>query len=182
MPVLISLAPLVIGFCVDLILGDPHSIPHPVVLIGKLISGFEKLFRRLFPRTPQGRETGRTGPVAVCGGPVLAGPRRPPVAVPADRPLAGPGPGERHVLADLGYQVPAGREHEGLPGIGVRGSDGLRRAVSMIVGRDTQRLDEAGVARAAVETVAENTSDGVVAPLAVPGHRRRAPGGSSTRR
>src|SRR5699024_4677524 len=40
-----------------------------------------------------------------------------------------------------------------------------RRAVSMIVGRDTQRLDEAGVARAAVETVAENTSDGVVAPL-----------------
>ena len=56
MPVLISLAPLVIGFCVDLILGDPHSIPHPVVLIGKLISGFEKLFRRLFPRTPQGEK------------------------------------------------------------------------------------------------------------------------------
>ena len=40
-----------------------------------------------------------------------------------------------------------------------------RYAVSMIVGRDVSRLDEAGVARAAVETVAENTSDGVVAPL-----------------
>ena len=40
-----------------------------------------------------------------------------------------------------------------------------RKAVSMIVGRDTQRLDEAGVIRAAVETVAENTSDGIVAPL-----------------
>lgn len=40
-----------------------------------------------------------------------------------------------------------------------------RYAVSMIVGRDTARLDEAGVTRAAVETVAENTSDGVVAPL-----------------
>ena len=40
-----------------------------------------------------------------------------------------------------------------------------RRAVSMIVGRDVSRLDSAGVARAAVETVAENTSDGVVAPL-----------------
>ena len=38
-------------------------------------------------------------------------------------------------------------------------------AVSMIVGRDTQRLDEAGVARAAVETVAENTSDGIIAPM-----------------
>lgn len=40
-----------------------------------------------------------------------------------------------------------------------------RRAVSMIVGRDTDRLDDAAVTRAAVETVAENTSDGVVAPL-----------------
>ena len=40
-----------------------------------------------------------------------------------------------------------------------------RYAVSMIVGRDTQRLDEAGVARAAVETVAENTSDGIIAPM-----------------
>ena len=42
---------------------------------------------------------------------------------------------------------------------------GARRAVSMIVGRDTERLDEAGVAKAAVETVAENASDGVIAPL-----------------
>lgn len=40
-----------------------------------------------------------------------------------------------------------------------------QQAVSMIVGRDTARLDAAGVTRAAVETVAENTSDGVIAPL-----------------
>ena len=40
-----------------------------------------------------------------------------------------------------------------------------RYAVSMIVGRDTQRLDDAGITRAAVETVAENTSDGIVAPM-----------------
>lgn len=44
-------------------------------------------------------------------------------------------------------------------------TEGARRAVSMIVGRDTARLDRAGIARAAVETVAENTSDGVVAPM-----------------
>lgn len=42
---------------------------------------------------------------------------------------------------------------------------GARKAVSMIVGRDTKALDETGVAKAAVETVAENTSDGVIAPL-----------------
>ena len=43
--------------------------------------------------------------------------------------------------------------------------EGARYAVSMIVGRDTQVLDATGVAKAAVETVAENTSDGVIAPL-----------------
>ncbi|MCU9849414.1 adenosylcobinamide-phosphate synthase CbiB [Defluviimonas sp. WL0024] len=43
--------------------------------------------------------------------------------------------------------------------------DGARHAVSMIVGRDPSRLDEAGVARAAIESLAENTSDGIVAPV-----------------
>jgi len=43
--------------------------------------------------------------------------------------------------------------------------DGARRTVSMIVGRDPTRLDEAGIARAAIESLAENTSDGVVAPI-----------------
>lgn len=42
---------------------------------------------------------------------------------------------------------------------------GARKAVSMIVGRDTERLDEEGVAKAAIETVAENASDGVIAPM-----------------
>ena len=49
-----SLCALCIGFCIDLILGDPHSIPHPVVLIGKLISSLEKLLRKLFPKTVRG--------------------------------------------------------------------------------------------------------------------------------
>ena len=42
---------------------------------------------------------------------------------------------------------------------------GARKAVSMIVGRDTECLDEEGVAKAAIETVAENASDGVIAPM-----------------
>lgn len=45
------------------------------------------------------------------------------------------------------------------------GVDAGRKAVSMIVGRDTSVLDAAGVTRAAVETIAENTSDGVIAPM-----------------
>jgi adenosylcobinamide-phosphate synthase len=49
--------------------------------------------------------------------------------------------------------------------LSVGNTEAARSAVSMIVGRDTDRLDESGIAKAAVETVAENTSDGVIAPL-----------------
>ena len=46
-----SLLALCIGFIIDFILGDPHSIPHPVVLIGKLISFLDRNLRKLFPKT-----------------------------------------------------------------------------------------------------------------------------------
>ena len=59
----------------------------------------------------------------------------------------------------------AKREHKGIHRIEKNDLLGARYAVSMIVGRDTNVLDEAGVARAAVETVAESTSDGVIAPM-----------------
>ena len=49
-----SLYALLIGFGMDLILGDPHGFPHPVIAIGKLISGLEKRLRRLFPATVRG--------------------------------------------------------------------------------------------------------------------------------
>ena len=48
------LTALFLGFAVDLLLGDPHAIPHPVVWIGKLISAAEKLVRRVFPKTVRG--------------------------------------------------------------------------------------------------------------------------------
>ena len=49
-----SLFALLIGFGIDLIVGDPHELPHPVVGIGKLISLLERRFRALFPRTARG--------------------------------------------------------------------------------------------------------------------------------
>ena len=51
-----TLYALLSGFGLDLLLGDPHSFPHPVVAIGKLISALEKLLRRLFPATPPDKE------------------------------------------------------------------------------------------------------------------------------
>ena len=46
-----SLAALIIGFGIDLIVGDPHGFPHPVALIGKLIDALEHRLRKAFPKT-----------------------------------------------------------------------------------------------------------------------------------
>ena len=160
-----SLCALVIGFAVDLLVGDPHSIPHPVVLIGKMISSLERVLRRVFPKTDRGeRAAGGVLWVLVtslsAAVPALllwlcskAGPwlRLTAESIMCWQILA------TKSLRDESMKVYAALETGDL--------EASRRAVSMIVGRDTQRLSDAGVTRAAVETVAENTSDGVVAPL-----------------
>lgn len=160
-----SLAALIIGFCVDLLLGDPHGFPHPVVLIGRLISVLEKLLRRLCPKTPAGE---RAAGAILWGAVVMAS-----VAVPALLLWLGGmvSPWLRLVLESvMCWQILATKS---LRDESMKVYDALesgdivrsRRAVSMIVGRDTAALDDAAVTRAAVETVAENTSDGVIAPL-----------------
>lgn len=156
---------LLLGFFIDLLLGDPHSIPHPVVWIGKLITAVEKAVRRIFPKTVRGEN--------VAGGVlwlVVAGIS---TAVPALLLYAAY---RVHLAAGLVlesimcWQILATKSlrdesmkvydalKEGVP-------ENYRRAVSMIVGRDTAELDDLAVARAAVETVAENASDGVIAPM-----------------
>ena len=160
-----SLYALIIGFCIDLLVGDPHALPHPVVGIGKLISLFERLFRRLLPKTVRG-ENIAGALVWVCTVLISA-------ALPALLLL-----GAQRVSVWLRLAVESIMCWQILATKSLRDEsmkvyDALKtgtlsdaqRAVSMIVGRDTERLDEPGVARAAVETVAENTSDGVIAPL-----------------
>ncbi len=160
-----SLLALPAGFLIDMIAGDPHGLPHPVVYMGKTIALLEKLLRKAFPKTPAGeRAAGALMWLLVAGGSFLL----PFLLLKA---CAKAGPYLRFALESLMcWQVLAAKslkdesvkveralEDEGL--------EAARRAVSMIVGRDTERLDEAGVIRAAVETVAENTSDGVIAPM-----------------
>ena len=156
---------LLLGFLLDCFLGDPHSIPHPVVLMGKLISFLEKGLRRLFPKTKAG-ETAAGGvlwllTVTLSGGIPwlllgLCGKVSPWLALGVQSLMCWQIIAPR-ALRDESMKVYAALKTGSLPQ--------ARQAVSMIVGRDTEALDEAGVARAAVETVAENTSDGVVAPL-----------------
>ncbi len=154
-----------IGFVLDLLIGDPHWLYHPVRLIGLGISGGEKLLRRIFPKTKGGELAG--GTVLAIFIPVLS------FAVPFGILfLAGlVHPYLRLAIGSIFcYQILATKS---LRDESMRVSreldkndlNGARKYLSWIVGRDTERLDETGVIKAAVETVAENASDGVIAPL-----------------
>ena len=167
---------LFIAAAVDLMIGDPHGLWHPVQGIGSLISVSERSLRSLFAVPP--RQDGAAGEgvkireriagilmvflvllmstaavlflLKVCGRIHLY------LRLLAEGILCGRLLALRS-LGEAGFSVRDPLLQNDI--------EGARKAVSMIVGRDTDRLDEEGIARAAVETVAENTSDGVTAPL-----------------
>ena len=160
-----SLLALVIGFVIDFFVGDPHGFPHPIILIGKLISALEKGLRRLFPATPRGERW--AGGVLWCITAGLAALIPAAILVLCHRVspwlrLAAESIMCWQILAARALEKESMLVYKALESGDIIAS---RKAVSMIVGRDTAALDDAAVTRAAVETVAENTSDGVVAPL-----------------
>ena len=153
------------GFVLDTLFGDPPWLPHPVILMGKAISALEKRLRARLPQTPQGELLGGAVvafilPVGtflltslVCLGAAKLSPWLG-LAVQmfwCGQALAAKG------LAQESTNVYRALIKPDLPA--------ARKAVSRIVGRDTQNLTLEGVTKAAVETVAENASDGVIAPL-----------------
>ena len=160
-----SAAALVTGFILDRCFGDPEGFPHIIRLIGALIAGLEGLLRRLLPATEHGERVGGVLLVVlvalVC------------TAVPLLVLAVGYAifaPAGYAIESFLCYQLLAAKTLK-LESMKVCRSlqaddiEGARAHVSMIVGRDTAVLDRAGITRAAVETVAENASDGVGAPL-----------------
>lgn len=149
----------------DLILGDPHWMPHPVRWMGAMIAGLENMLRDLLPKTPGGERLGGILMALLVGGAFCGGSALLLWGLALISPWLAWG-----VEVWLTYQLLAARalERESMavyPCLIGGDLPAARTAVSRIVGRDTQSLDEAGVAKAAVETVAENTCDGVVAPL-----------------
>ncbi len=163
-----TLAAVVIGFGLDMLLGDPDGrgiFVHPIVLIGRLIARTEKVVRRKFPPTVAGeRLAGLVIWVAVVAVATLI----PALLLWVCRSislwlgLVAESVMCWQILATRSLRDESMKVYYRLH----RGDvSGARQAVSMIVGRDTERLDESGITKATVETVAENTSDGVVAPL-----------------
>ena len=153
------------GFLLDLLLGDPQGFPHPIRLIGGMIARLESLL--LGDQDLSDREKFRRGVVLA----VLA-PAASVLVTGAILILAWKLHIVLGILAEtvMTWQILAARclETESMKVYQCLKRDDLpaaRKAVSMIVGRDTECLDADGVARAAIETVAENTSDGVIAPM-----------------
>lgn len=159
------------GFVLDLLIGDPHFIPHPVRLIGSLISFLDKRLncddgyniseKKLnLIKYKRGMLLVFTVIFATFAISVIII-----VAAYSINLYAGviaEAVMTWQILATKCLRVESMRVYDALRTDGV---DAGRRAVSMIVGRDTSVLDAAGVTRAAVETIAENTSDGVIAPM-----------------
>lgn len=154
------------GFVLDMILGDPYFIPHPIRLIGNLIAGLEKWLRK---ETEPGneREEIKGGTLLVVIVLAMTMTITAVVLLAAYRihPYLG-----MIVEIIMTYQIIAAKclKVESMKvyrSLKEESIEAARKAVSMIVGRDTQELDEEGISRAAIETVAENTSDGVVAPM-----------------
>lgn len=154
--------PLAAGFLLDAVFGDPLSKLHPVVLIGKFISFLDKkLYRKGSHEFLRGAVLAVMVSVvsAACSGAVTF------LAAAAGGRICGCAAASVLCWAMLAARdlkrestkVQAALEEDDL--------EKARSAVSMIVGRDTERLDKDGVTRAAVETVAENTSDGVTSPM-----------------
>lgn len=159
------------GFVLDLLIGDPHFIPHPVRLIGSFISfcdkrlncddGYNISEKKLnLIKYKRGMLLAFTVIFATFAISVIII-----VAAYSINLYAGviaEAVMTWQILATKCLRVESMRVYDALRTDGV---DAGRRAVSMIVGRDTSVLDAAGVTRAAVETIAENTSDGVIAPM-----------------
>lgn len=160
-----------LGVIMDWIIGDPYKLPHPIRLIGNMIGFWDRIFlgdkKKIGDRDVHPKRETIKGVITVfiitittvlltAAVIFIAHMIHFVVGIIAEAILT------CYVLAAKSLKVESMKVYKALAAGDI---EGARFAVSMIVGRDTASLDERGITRAAVETVAENTSDGVIAPL-----------------
>lgn len=156
-----------LGFLLDLLLGDPYWLPHPIRLIGNLIGKVEKCLFKIEDKERNEKKELRQGiwlvMIVLCSTLVismltllLAYYIHPYAGIVVETMMT------YQILATKCLKVESMKVYYSLKN---QTLEEARKAVSMIVGRDTECLNEEGVAKAAIETVAENTSDGVIAPM-----------------
>ncbi|NRS18080.1 cobalamin biosynthesis protein CobD [Brevibacillus sp. HB1.4B] len=152
------------AYLIDRVVGDPRSLPHPVIIMGWWITRLERVIRSLVKEESHLKLAGVLFPLVIVGGsyavvwlllwgvtfihPVFAWILG---AWLISTTIATKG------LADAGMEI---ARH-----LVAGDMEAARRSLSMVVGRDTERLDEPEVCRGAVETVAENIVDAIVSPL-----------------
>lgn len=160
-----SLAAIVAGFILDLLFGDPHWLPHPICLIGNLIAFLERNLRKLLAPGKTALLLGGALMVVI----VLVLTFAVPYAILTA--AAQISPWLRFALETIMcYQIFATKclRDESMKVYTALHNHDLADArvkLSWIVGRDTQNLDAEEVTKGAVETVAENTADGIIAPM-----------------
>ena len=154
---------IIIGFIIDFFVGDPHAVPHPVVAIGKLISFLDKKLRL---GNDDKRDILRgVWTVLIVIAVSTAVPAfilfimwkiHPAIYLVISSIMCAQILAARELVRECSAVEKALEEGD---------IEAARKAVSYVVGRDTDALDKEGICRAAVETIAENGSDGVIAPL-----------------
>lgn len=151
-----------LGFLLDLLLGDPHWLPHPVRFIGWMIAKGETILRKRLPRHE--RIAGAVLAIFVTG---ISFALPLGILMLAGRVHVGLRIGIEtifcyQILATKCLKVESMRVYKYLKKGDIPNS---RKYLSWIVGRDTENLNEEQISKAVVETIAENTSDGVIAPM-----------------
>ena len=144
---------ILLGFILDTIIGDPYKLPHPIRWIGSFISILEKLCRKIARNNTMLMILGAILAIVVIS--VSGGITLLVLKLSSFNKYA-------YMLAGKSLKTESMKVYKAFEN---NDTEGARKAVSMIVGRDTQSLTKEGIIKAAVETVAENSSDGVIAPL-----------------
>ena len=156
---------ILIGFVIDCFFGDPHSITHPVQRIGKLIQFIEKRCRTFAKGNAKKEQIAGVFLFVLTVGVTYGGMWF--ILMIANRihPWLRIGIETFFIYQILAAKSLATETMKVYRKLKEGNLLGARKAISYLVGRDTDRLTEEEIAKAAVETIAENTSDGVIAPL-----------------